>query len=81
MFDQIANKDLYSSNFYIDSIQKTKAALTDKVIPDPVLKKAAHNFMDAQATFAKMFADSTAAIVKHNIDTLKNTWIATAKAK
>ena len=32
MFDQNAFKDLYTANFYIDTLQKTKSILTDKVI-------------------------------------------------
>lgn len=70
MFDQNAFKDLYTANFYIDTLQKTKSILTDKVITDPVLNKAAHDFMDAQTVFAKMVANNTTNIAKHSVDSM-----------
>jgi hypothetical protein len=70
MFDQNSFKDLYTANFYIDTLQKTKSILTDKVITDPVLNKAAHDFMDAQTVFAKMIAHNTTSIAKHSVDSM-----------
>ena len=81
MFDQNAFKDLYTANFYIDTLQKTKSILTDKVITDPVLNKAAHDFLDAQTVFAKMVATNTTNIAKHSIDSISKTWFPTSKSK
>lgn len=74
MFDQNSYKDLYTANFYIDTLQHTKSNLTDKVITDPVLNKAAHNFLDAQTMFAKMIAQNTTAIAKHGVDAMCKTY-------
>jgi hypothetical protein len=74
MFDQNTYKDLYTANFYIDALQHTKSNLTDKVITDPVLNKAAHNFLDAQTMFAKMIAQNTTAIAKHGVDSFCKTY-------
>jgi len=81
MFDQNAFKDLYTANFYIDMLQKTKSVLTDKVITDPVLNKAAHEFLDAQTVFAKMVATNTTTIAKHSIDSISKTYFPSAKSK
>lgn len=74
MFDQNAFKDFYTANFYIDALQHTKSNLTDKVITDPVLNKAAHNFLDAQTVFAKMIAQNTTTIAKHSVDSMCKTY-------
>ena len=74
MFDQNSYKDLYTANFYIDTLQHTKSNLTDKVITDPVLNKAAHNFLDAQTAFAKMIAENTTTIAKHSVDSMCKTY-------
>ena len=82
MFDQNSYKDLYTANFYIDALQHTKSNLTDKVITDPVLNKAAHNFLDAQTVFAKMIAQNTTTIAKHGVDSFCKTYFPqTTKAK
>ena len=81
MFDQNAFKDLYTANFYIDTLQKTKSILTDKVITDPILNKAAHEFLDAQTLFAKMVATNTTNIAKHSIDSISKTYFPTTKSK
>ena len=81
MFDPNTYKSFYTPEFYIDTLQKTKAVLTDKVISDPVLNKAAHNFMDAQTAFAKMVANNTTAIAKHSIDSISKTYFPSSKSK
>lgn len=57
-------KNLYSPEFYIDSFQNTKKLVTDKVITDKTLNKAAHNFIDAQTAFAKVLVNNTLDIAK-----------------
>jgi hypothetical protein len=62
-------------------LQKTKSVLTDKVITDPVLNKAAHEFLDAQTVFAKMVATNTTTIAKHSIDSISKTYFPNSKSK
>lgn len=81
MFDPNTYKSFYTPEFYIDTLQKTKSVLTDKVITDPVLNKAAHQFLDAQTTFAKMVANNTTTIAKHSIDSISKTYFPTTKSK
>jgi hypothetical protein len=53
---------------HIDAFQTTKRGLTDKVITDPTLNKAAHEYIDAQTVFAKMLAKNFTDLAKYSID-------------
>ncbi len=57
-------KDFYSPEFYIDSFQNTKKIVTDKVLTDKTLNKAAHAYIDAQTAFAKVLVTNTLEIAK-----------------
>lgn len=57
-------KNIYSPEFYIDSFQNTKKLVTDKVITDKTLNKAAHSYIDAQTAFAKVLVNNTLDIAK-----------------
>lgn len=81
MFDPNTYKSLYTPDFFIDTLQKTKSVMTDKVITDPVLNKAAHNFMDAQTAFAKAMSNNATTIAKHSVDSLCKYWFPTHKTK
>jgi hypothetical protein len=61
---------MFTPDFYIDSLQSTKKALTNQVYKDPVLNKAAHDFIDAQTTFAKMMVHNTVDMAKYSVDSL-----------
>ena len=52
----------------IDAFQTTKRGLTDKIITDPTLNKAAHSFIDSQTAFAKMLAQNFTDISKYSMD-------------
>jgi len=52
----------------IDALQTTKRGLTDKIITDPTLNKAAHDFINAQTVFAKMLAKNFADLAKYSVD-------------
>ena len=52
----------------IDAFQTTKRGLTDKIITDPTLNKAAHQYIDAQTTFAKMLSKNFADLAKYSVD-------------
>lgn len=55
-------KSLFTPEFFIDSIQSAKENFTDRIITDPVLNKAAHNFMSHQTAFAKMLLNNTVTV-------------------
>ena len=55
-------------SYYIDSFQSLKRSLTNKVITDPTLNKAANSFIDAQGTWAKMVAENSINLTKHFFD-------------
>jgi hypothetical protein len=65
---------MFTPDFYIHLIQSTKRGLTDKIITDPVLNKAAHSFITAQTQFAIMLANNFAEIAKYSTDTITNKW-------
>jgi hypothetical protein len=53
---------------HIEAFQTTKRGLTDKVITDPTLNKAAHEYIDAQTAFAKMLAKNFTDLAKYSVD-------------
>lgn len=57
-------------SYYIDSFQSLKRSLTNKVITDETLNKAANSFIDAQSTWAKMVAENSINLTKHFFDEL-----------
>ena len=71
---------------HIDAFQTTKKGLTDKIITDEMLNKAAHNFINAQSEFAKMLAKNYTDIAKYPMDAYtdrllsKDATVTTAKA-
>jgi hypothetical protein len=56
----------------IDAFQTTKRGSTDKIITDPTLNKAAHQYIDAQTTFAKMLSKNFADLAKYSVDSFAN---------
>lgn len=65
---------MFTPDFYISLIQSTKIGLTDKIITDPILNKAAHNFITAQTQFAVMLVSNFTEITKYSVDTITNKW-------
>ena len=61
---------MFTPDFYIDSFQSTKRLLTNKVITDPTLNKAAHNYIDAQTTFAKMLTANALDLAKYSVESV-----------
>ena len=55
-------------SYYIDSFQSLKRSLTNKIITDPTLNKAANSFIDAQTSWAKMVAENSIDLTKHYFD-------------
>lgn len=58
----------FTPEFFIDVLQGTKRDLTNKIYTDPVLNKAANDFITQQSAFAKMLVNNMTAITKHFVD-------------
>lgn len=65
---------MYSLENYVETFQQTKKRITDKVITDATLNKAAHNYIDAQTAFAKMMIGNTQTVVKQCVDKQTSFW-------
>jgi hypothetical protein len=59
---------------FIDTLCGVKRFMTDKIITDPVLNKAAHDFINAQSNFAKMMLNNYYIISKHSMDSVSAYW-------
>ena len=59
---------------HIEAFQETKRGLTDKIITDPTLNKAAHDYIEAQTEFAKMLAHNFTDIAKYSMDAISDKW-------
>ena len=55
---------------FITYFQGMKKDFTNKVIKDPELNKAAHNFIQAQTDFAYMLLDNTECVMKHSFNNM-----------
>jgi len=53
---------------FINVLQTIKRNLTDKIITDPILNKAAHEYITAQTDFAKMLTRNFTELSKYTID-------------
>jgi hypothetical protein len=65
---------MFSLENYVDTFQQTKKILTDKVITDAVLNKAAHSFINAQTIFAKMLVSNMQEVTKYSVDSQASFW-------
>jgi hypothetical protein len=65
---------MFGPDFYIDSFQTTKKIVTDSVILDKTLNKAAHDFIEAQTSFAKMLSHNFIDITKYSFEKLTGVW-------
>ena len=72
--------NIMNPSYYIESFQSLKRSLTNKVITEPVLNKAANSFIDAQTAWAKMVAENSLDLTKHYFDQLARV-TSTKKAK
>ncbi len=72
---------MFTVDTYIDTFQHTKKQLTKQVITDPVLYKAAINFIDSQTDFAKMLAKNTEVMTKYFIEAQTSMWFPKAGDK
>lgn len=61
---------MFTPDFFIDTLQSTKKALTNQIYKDPVLNKAANDYIDAQTQFAKMMVHNTVDMVKYSVESI-----------
>jgi hypothetical protein len=59
---------------FIDTLCGIKRFMTDKIITDPVLNKAAHDYINAQSIFAKMLVNNTINISKQSMESVSSYW-------
>lgn len=71
----------FTLDAHIESFQTTKRGLTDKVITDPTLNQAAHQYIDAQTVFAKMLAKNFTDLAKYSMDSYVNKVFPQSKEK
>lgn len=73
--------NMFTPEFFIDVVQNTKRAVTNKVITDPTLNKAALNYIDSQTQFAKMLTQNAVNIAKYSLDSMSDSWFPKKKAE
>lgn len=61
---------MFSPDFFIDTFQETKRAVTNQVIKDPTLNKAAQDYINAQTAFAKMLTRNAVDLTKYSVDSI-----------
>ena len=60
----------FTPDFFIDTFQGTKKAVTNTVFKDATLNKAAHAYIDAQTAFAKVLASNTIEMTRYSVDSI-----------
>lgn len=63
---------MFTPEFFIDSFQGTKKAVTNTVFKDPTLNKAAHAYIDAQTAFAKVLVQNTVEMTRYSVDSISS---------
>jgi len=74
MWMQYFTQPEITADYLIDTFQGVKKGLTDKVITDKTLNKAAHDYINAQTAFAKMLTHNAVDIAKYSADSITNVW-------
>jgi hypothetical protein len=65
---------MFTPHFFIETFQNTKKIVTDQIFKDPALNKAAHSYIDAQTTFAKMAVNNTIDMAKYSVESISKVW-------
>lgn len=61
---------MFSPDFFIDTFQETKRVVTNQIIKDPTLNKAAHEYINAQTAFAKMLSHNAIDITRYSVESI-----------
>ena len=63
---------MFTPEFFIDTFQSTKKAVTNAVFQDKTLNKAAHAYIDAQTAFAKVLVSNTIEMTRYSVDSVSS---------
>ena len=74
-------KEFFTPDFYIDSLQNTKKNITNKIITDKTLNKAANDYIESQTAFAKMLSKNATDLAKYSVDSLGDKFFPQPKAE
>lgn len=61
---------MFTPEFFIDTVQETKRVVTNQIIKDPTLNKAAQDYINAQTAFAKMLSRNAIDITKYSVESI-----------
>jgi len=61
---------MFQPAFFIDVFQETKRIVTDQVVKDPTLNKAANDYITAQTAFAKMLINNAIDLSKYSVESI-----------
>jgi hypothetical protein len=61
---------MFTPSFFIDTFQETKRTITNQIIKDPTLNKAAHDYINAQTAFAKMLVNNGIEVAKYSVESI-----------
>ena len=61
---------MFTPEFFIDTFQETKRVVTNQIIKDPTLNKAAQDYINAQTAFAKMLSRNAIDITKYSVESI-----------
>ena len=60
----------FTPDFIIDTFQDSKRIITNQIIKDATLNKAANDYINAQTTFAKMLAHNAVDLTKYSVESI-----------
>jgi hypothetical protein len=63
---------MFGPEFFIDTFQGAKKAVTNAVFRDKILNKAAHSYIDAQTAFAKVLVNNTIEMTRYSVDSVSS---------
>lgn len=63
---------MFTPEFFIESFQGTKKAVTNAVFQDKTLNKAAHAYIDAQTAFAKVLVSNTVEMTRYSVESVSS---------
>lgn len=72
---------MFTPDTYIDLFQNTKRVVTNQIIKDSRLNKAANDYITSQTQFAKMLTNNAMEIAKYSAESMTNVWFPQKKAE
>jgi hypothetical protein len=72
---------MFTPDTYIDLFQNTKRVVTNQIIKDSRLNKAANDYITSQTQFAKMLTNNAMEIAKYSAESITTVWFPQKKAE